>query len=347
MASVCFVSETGRGDRPLFDPSVRYRCFHPAEALTERGNVCSVYSAAQFYADPSFDYDVYVFHRPSVARVSFAPVARLLQDRGKTLVADYDDLIFGTEEIALQSSAVKNKTLDPERALAVFASNLEALRLFDKVSVSTEPLAQRVRQSHPGATVAVTPNIVPPSILALHADLETYLTPRPKTAIGYFAGTKSHDADFPVVAPALHRVLMENPDFTLMVVGPVALPPALAALPNVSTAPIVNYLRLPGLMTNCSTVIAPLEASEFNMCKSRVKFLESALSGTRLLASPIPDMRAVGADRVELMGSFDDWYEALSSSPDLAGDTDRAIGNFEFLRSTSHVDGLASLWGAA
>lgn len=344
MTSICFVSETGQSERPISDASVRYRCYHPAEVLTGQGNFASVYSAAQFYKDPNFDYDVYVFHRPNVARENFLPVLRHLRSAGKSLIADYDDLIFGDEGIALQSSAVKNGRLTPERAIAIFASNLAGLREFDQVIASTAPLAQRAKEANPGADVNVVPNIIPPSILSVHGELATHLTPRPPTAIGYFAGSRGHDRDFPVVADALHRVLVENPDFTLMVVGPVAVPPALATLPNVSTAPVVNFLRLPGLMTLCSTVIAPLEISDFNECKSRVKFLEAALSGCRLLASPIPDMQASGSGRLELMESLDDWYEALSAPVDPVDYKPQAAENFEFLRSTSHVDGLTKFW---
>lgn len=347
MTSICFISETGRTERPLLDPSVRYRCYHPAEVLAGQGSFSSVYSAANFYKDPNFDYDVYVFHRPNLARKNFRAVLGQLRRAGKVLIADYDDLIFGDEGIALQSSAAKNGTLTPERAIAAFASNLAGLRQFDKVTTSTAPLAQRVKESNPDADVHVVPNIIPPSMLSVHGELETYLAPRPHTAIGYFAGTRSHDRDFPVVADALHRVLMENPDFTLMVVGPVVVPPALAALPNVSTAPAVNFLQLPGLMMHCSTVIAPLEMSEFNACKSRVKFLEAALTGCRLLGSPIPDMQAIGSESLELMESLDDWYEALSAPVKSVNYRQHAAENFEFLRSTSHVDGLTTFWSEA
>lgn len=347
MTSICFVSETARSERPINDPSVRYRCFHPAEVLISQGNIASVCSASEFYKDPNFDYDVYVFHRPNVSRRNFLPVLRILRDAGKTLIADYDDLIFGDEAIALQSSAAKNGTLTPEHAIAAFASNLAGLLEFDKVTASTTPLARRLEEANPDADVHVVPNIVPPSVLSIHGELETYHAPRPNTAIGYFAGTKSHDRDFPVMADALHRVLMENPSFTLMIVGPVAVPPALAALPNVSTAPVVNYLRLPGLMTMCNTVIAPLEMSDFNACKSRVKFLEAALSGCRLLASPIPDMGAVGSERLELMESLNDWYEALSAPVAPKDFRAQAAENFELLRSTSHVDDLTTFWSEA
>jgi glycosyltransferase involved in cell wall biosynthesis len=345
--SVCFVSQTWSVERPLRDASSRYRCFHIAEALVEQGFFCSVFSAARFFADPILDYDVYIFHRPNVGNPGFSRVLQALRSRGAVLIADYDDLIFGDEGVALQSSLVKNGIHHPDKAAEIFMRNLEALMEFDKVTVSTAPLALRVKEFNPEADVSVVPNIIPPSILSVHGELETHLAPRPHTAIGYFAGTKSHDRDFPVVAEALHRVLMENPDFTLMVIGPVAVPRALAALPNVSTAPVVNFLRLPGLMTLCSTVIAPLEMSDFNACKSRVKFLEAALSGCRLLASPIPDMQAIGPARLGLMESLDDWYEALSAPVNSVDYRPQAVENYEFLRRTSHVDNLTTFWSEA
>lgn len=342
--TVCFVSETARGNRPILDPSVRYRCYHPAEVLSRQGYFCSVASAASFYEKPNLEFDVYVFHRPTVGRRDFLRVFEALKKSGKTLIADYDDLIFGDERVALSSSAVKNETLTPEKAVAAFSNNLQALSCFDNVSVSTEPLAIWASEYNAGAKVKVTPNMLPSSLLDWHATLQTHGLQRDPLAIGYFAGTKSHDKDFPVVAEVLHRVLLENKGASLMVVGPVKLPYGITALPNVTVMPVINYLRLPFLMTMCSTVIAPLEQSTFNECKSRVKFLEAALSGCRLVASPIPDMQLIGSPRLTLADSKNDWYQALSSfTKDFSEQQKKS--NFDFLVDASHVNALAEFWG--
>ncbi|NUB28212.1 glycosyltransferase [Azospirillum brasilense] len=343
--SFCFVSETGQEKNPLLDPSVRYRCYHPAEMLVANGNVCTVVSARQFFNAPLLNQDVYVFHRPNMARASFRSVTEGLRRNGAIMIADYDDLIFGTEDIALVSSAVKNGTLTEEKAIAAFQSNLAGLRQFDKVTTSTDPLAARVREFNPNAQVQVVPNFIPDSILSIHKELGTSSQKRLPTSIGYFAGTRSHDKDFPIVEAALHRTLSENLDFKLLVVGPVAVPRSIASLPNVNTAPVVNFLRLPALMSMCATVIAPLETSNFNNCKSRVKFLEAALAGCRLIATPIPDMKAIGSERLTLAFNTDDWYEALSDSLDTDSQTDLAKSNFAFLEAGSKIDGLEALAG--
>ncbi|WP_322994173.1 hypothetical protein [Castellaniella sp.] len=340
--SICFVTETARTERPIQDPSVRYRCYHPAEILSKRGHICAVYAAQKFYEDPSFDYDVYVFHRPSMARANFLKVISFLRTCGKKLIADYDDLIFGSEDIAIISSAVKNNTLTPERAIAAFSSNLAGLRQFDMVTVSTEPLAAKVREFNPDARVSVVHNMVPESIFTIQENYKTPFRKRAAGAIGYFAGTKSHDRDFPVVEAALQRVLSENPAFTLLVVGPVAIPQGIASLPNVSRAPAVSYARLFSPMSRCSTVIAPLEDSAFNACKSRVKFLEAAVAGCRLIASPIPDMQIIGSKHLTCASSLDEWYEALSMQIDPHVNAELVSSNFEFLRNSRQIDGLDS-----
>ena len=194
-----------------------------------------------------------------------------------------------------------------------------------------------------GANVIVVPNIASDTQLSLLESLGAAFRKRPSSTIGYFAGTKSHDQDFPVVEASLHRVLSENRNFNLLVVGPVILPRSIASLPNVFVAPVVNYLRLPGLMTKCNTVIAPLEDSAFNACKSRVKFLEAALSGCRLVATPIPDMQAIGSEHMTLAANADDWYEGLSEPLESKDQQELVQRNFAFIKAHRTVEGLVTL----
>lgn len=345
--SFCFISETARRERPILDPSVRYRCFHPAEALMKAGFQCAIYSASQFYKLPSYDFDVYIFHRPNVAHANFRKTFERLSQLGRVLVADYDDLIFGDEKTALISSAVKNNTLTPEVAISAFQFNLEAMRLFGKVTTSTAALGAIAGSFNPGAEIITRPNHISDSIVKLHSDIGTATRSRSKNQIGYFAGTKSHDRDFPVVEEVLHRVLSENPDFNLLVVGPVTLPAGIASLPNITVTDAVGYWRLPHLMAHCHTSIAPLESSAFNDCKSRVKFLEAALSGCRLIASPIPDMRIIGSDHMVLADSKDDWYNALSFPEQDQEHQDMVQRNLEFIQAGDPAQVLLKIGGLA
>lgn len=321
---ICFVTETGRGDRPILDPSVRYRCYHFAEELSKSGYIVSIYSAKQFYSDIIADYDTYIFHRPNIGRLNFERTVMFLQQQGRRIIADYDDLIFGDAETALESSAVKNGTLTPPLAIAAFSSCLRAMDLFDHFTASTEPLAKQIRRHRPEAMVAITPNFLPNALVEMHQALGTPDRPRYGRNIGYFAGTKSHNLDFPIVAPALARFLSEDRRIHFTAVGPVELPGSIASLPNVRQMGAVAYSRLPDLMSGFATVIAPLEKSLFNECKSRVKFLEACLAGCRLVATPIPDMVTAGNDSLAFANNDDDWYENLLTEVATPSDSEQS-----------------------
>lgn len=308
---ICFVSQTGRNENPLLDPSVRYRCYHFAESLQQENYFCSVCSGNSFFESPNFYYDVYVFHRPLFNDNFRREVIEILKQKNKVLIADYDDLIFGDSQVASISSIVKNNNSTLEKAIEIFKNNLEALNFFDKVTVSTEILASYVRKYNPKAKVMVAQNFIPKSLIELHAVNKTHLKHRPNTTIGYFCGTKSHNLDFPIVEEILYRVLLENTDFSFLVIGPLTFSAALMKLPNVFIGTDVNYLKLPNIMCKCSKVIAPLEYSEFNQCKSRVKSLEAAISGCKLIATPIQDM--LSNKYISFAETEDDWYELLST----------------------------------
>lgn len=342
---MCFVSETSRVELPLLDPSVRYRCYHPAEGLSKRGYRVTVCAAANFFAAPSFNYDIYVFHRPSASRRFFDRVIGHLRSLRRTLIADYDDLIFGDEDVALVSSASKNGTMDTRSVIRTFADNKRALESFERFTVSTQPLADRVRAIRPNGQVAIVANELPDSILRPHLKAGTAFRKRGTHVIGYFAGTRSHNMDFPIVKDVLHRVLSEDARRTLLVVGPVELSYGLASLPNVRVRDVVNYWHLPDLMSVCDTVIAPLEDTAFNTCKSRVKFLEAAIAGCRLVATPIPDFVAVGPSRVRFARTKDEWYSALTEQ---RGEPERRASiqsNLDFVSKRSAVAALMSVGG--
>ncbi|PIE12247.1 MAG: hypothetical protein CSA72_00295 [Rhodobacterales bacterium] len=312
----CFISQTTRIQNPILDPSVRYRCYHPAAELRAQGHSCSVASAHQFTRAPDFDADVYVFHRPSIGMPGIARVIETLRDKGKILIADYDDLIFGGPEVAGLSSQARTGNIPLERVERAFQINLDSLRLFDRVTVSTTPLKEEVAGHLPQARVHVLANFLPRDLLAFHRREETWRHPRSDNRVGYFSGTLSHNRDFEIVSDLLLDLLRDDPAFSLMLVGPLEVPEDFAVLPNAGRHRVVDYSHLAHLMTGFNTVIAPLEDSRFTRCKSRVKYLESCLTGCRLVASPIPDMIAAGMSAEDLPDSPEAWRAALTRRPD-------------------------------
>jgi hypothetical protein len=289
-----------------------------ANELKDRAFKVSVCSALQFYNAPHTDYDVYIFHRPNASRLNFAKTIELIRRSGRTLIADFDDLIFGNADVAVESPAARNSTQEIPSIIRAFASNLEGLRHFQVVTTSTAPLAELVSVHNPNASIFIVPNVVPTWMVQLHTEMGTPWKQRPSSTIGYFAGAHSYKQDLTVVQEVLHRVLLEDPTRQLLIAGPVDVPEGLAALPNVLTCPVVDYLQLPYMMSKCATVIAPLEDNTFNRCTSRVRFLEAALAGCHLAASPIPDIQDLRGKGLSLPETTNDWYDVLSTP--LTGD---------------------------
>jgi hypothetical protein len=234
-----------------------------------------------------------------------------LRRLGKTLIADYDDLIFGDEGSAAASSVVKNGVLSLEAAVRAFSSNLSALLQFDKVSASTHPLSEIVRNHNSRCDARVFANSIPASVLSRVENTGVHLARRNRKDIGYFSGTRSHDLDFRLVADAIFDILEQDEEVHFRVIGPLAVEDRLKEHPRAHFAPAVSYWSLPHVMSVCSCVIAPLEDTLFNSCKSRVKYLEASLSGCRLVASPIDDMRRVSAPNLALATKQSEWAELI------------------------------------
>lgn len=335
--SICFVSHTSRHNRPILDTSTRYRCYHLAEALRTKGCHCVVVSLTEFLKNPCYAYDVYIFHRPSSDVDGFQSSLEDLRRLGKRLLADYDDLIFGAAKEALLSSVFKNGLRSEDRVIAMFSANLVALLQFDLFITSTEALKQQVMRFKPICHCEVIANTVPESVFAIAEENQFHLAARPTNVLGYFAGTKTHDKDLPVAEEGILGFLKANPEGRFLVVGPVSLPTTLTGHPQVVQHGVVDYLRLPSLMQQCSTVIAPLEQTIFNDCKSRVKFLEACLAGCRLVATPIPDMRAVASRWADLPQTRDEWVVALAREYDETVRSGLASERFGYLKEQCHA----------
>jgi glycosyltransferase involved in cell wall biosynthesis len=140
-------------------------------------------------------------------------------------------------------------------------------------------------------------------------------TARPDVVrLGYFSGTDTHDGDLALLAEPLARVLRRFPQTTLCLVGPLRLPPALAALDGqIERRSFVPWSELPALLAETDVNLAPLTLpSAFNHAKSEVKYLEAAAAGVPTLASPSPAFRhAASGGGVLLADCAESWEGEL------------------------------------
>ena len=278
-----FISNSKHRLRPSHDASTRYRCLHHAENLREMGHQADVCTQQDFGYHLSNRYDVFVFHRPRYSHyLEF--LLNHISRRGALAIADYDDLLF-TPEYATESPTVRNGQASEKIALKSHQNYRRALQLFDHITTSTTPLARFAKEAQPTANISVIHNGYSHKwLLEATNGHEQNRTP----LAGYFPGTKSHDRDFGLLTPALDKYL-DSASWKLFIAGPLALHSKTLEA-RTQRSPHVPFHRLAHLITRCDASIAPLEQTMFNQCKSSIKFIESAILGVPVIASPIPDM---------------------------------------------------------
>ena len=143
--------------------------------------------------------------------------------------------------------------------------------------------------------------------------------------IGYAGGSRTHQRDFAVAAPAIARVLRENPRARLTIFKDPSSDEGLVLMDEfaqfadlagqIEWRDLVPLSALPTEMARFAVNIAPLEADNpFCEAKSELKFFEAALAGVPTIASPSgPFTRAIEHGATGMLArTEEDWYAALT-----------------------------------
>lgn len=307
--NILYISVTNRLERPYLDPSTRYRCFYPVEAARGLGHRAFIATqAALATVDPRL-FDLIVVHRQTFT-TELLRFIEAAQSGGVQLAADYDDLIFDPEYAAQSSMFLKSWNYTS--VLSTFERNTDALRLFNQITVSTEPLKDHVLALHPDAKVSVLPNSIPPALWSLITG-RGYQGMSERPFIGYFSGTPTHDRDFQVASEGLANFCRTR-RIPLRLVGPVQMDASLFRGVEVERLALQPFSDMFDRLSGCRVVVAPLTASLFNRAKSHIKLIEAALCCTACVASDIPDMaqHRSTTQPLSLVGESGDWQDALS-----------------------------------
>lgn len=332
--NIAFVACNRNPQRFAEDPSFIYRCENLAAALSARG--CQVWLGHISRFPWHQRFDRVVFHRPR-STWRFRWLFRWLRARGIETIAEFDDLVFDPG-LAGYSPAVVNGLAPVSRIEGEFAANRAALQVFQRVSVSTEPLREAVSGACCDADIRVLPNAVHWRWL----DLPEAPVERERKVIGYFPGTRSHDRDFALVAKPLARFLDSHPEVELCIVGPLqfSLPVRAAQLSHEGKRP---FHRFHECFRDISVNIAPLEQTPFTRCKSALKVVEGGFWSVPTVCSPLPDA-ARFADRGDcLVAEAEDFDAALERV--LSADAGIAFAHLrERVLAQSNIHEVAGQW---
>lgn len=311
--SILFVSNTSRHARPYYDPSTRYRCFNFAQSLSAEGHSTSCVSQAVFQKQTALfsGYDLFVFHRPALTPELAEFLIETAPDR---LIADFDDLNFSVSHAA-ETPAVRTRSENVSTVSKNLAKIAGAASLFERFSSSTTPLSKHLQNLFNAKKSAVIHNGIDPTFSGI-SQLTRELNPvesRPYD-LAYFPGTASHNPDLKMIEEPLRQALSANRSLKILVAGPVKIPDALAKYSSqIHKADYVAFHELPRLMAQSKCVLAPLEHTEFNQCKSGLKFFEAALAGCTVIATPIPDIDRFESILLRKCSNEEEWLTALKT----------------------------------
>lgn len=165
---------------------------------------------------------------------------------------------------------------DPRRWQRHLENNFFTFRSCHGVQVSTEPLADFLRQYNPN--VAVFKNQ-----LAYLPETRKYEENRPVTI---FFGALNREDDWWSIMPELNRILHQSKkEIKVIVIHDRKFFEAIE-IPHKEFLPFCSYRDYEAALRASDIAILPLQPNQFNMMKSDLKFLECAAHGVAVLASP-------------------------------------------------------------
>lgn len=320
--------------------SCRFRIGHFSELLPG----VSVVVGPRFPARLAAQVRTVVCIRPFVDEPMMDELAKL-RARGIKLIADFDDLLF-TGPPALFPSVVQGRGT-VEHLTHRIGVYRRGLAFFDAFMVTTEPLAEHLRELRPDAEVRVVPNGLSRGwVQAGRQAARRYRHGDPRL-IRYFAGSPTHDADLALVAKPLADFLARHRDVRLELAGFFDRIPEELPKGRLRVLPMRPYTMLPLLIAPSWVSIAPLAPTPFSQCKSDIKFLEAGAFGVPTLAS---EGRVYGRHQgsgLTACGNDEDWLDALEAMTHPVVRADASARAEAYVAKTGYADEHLTEWLAA
>ncbi|MBS3935647.1 MAG: glycosyltransferase [Sulfuritalea sp.] len=291
-----------------------YRVLNYAEALAAHGYSCEFLRDHEVGPDTDIDADILVLNR-IVWCENIDALIRRFRETGRPIIFDIDDFVFDPDQIHLLRATAQCGDADRERIRSFLQRTEKTMRACDFVTVTTFALKKEVEKRGLPAFVLPNNNGLAQAQLAKNISAKKAPNGGP-VRIGYFSGTKTHEEDFMQCAESLGRVLRENPDAELLIVGQLDLPPALAEMESrIQYRPLMPHQEMLVELSKIDINLAPLELGNiFTDCKSELKIFEAALFGIPTIASPTSTFAAVieNGKTGYLAATPEDWYAALT-----------------------------------
>ena len=316
---------------PRFLAGHMYRVERCARSLAELGYAVDV------VAIDALDADWWKRKVPSPAVVLIWRAAwnRTLREavsawrgQGARIIFDVDDYMFDPEIAkATIIDGIRSQKIAERDVVDHYAKIRETLMWADACVVPTAELAKGIELCDRPALISVngfdadTYRVSREAVLRRRLDLRDGLV-----RIGYASGSRTHQRDFAIAAPAVANVLRERPECRLVLFRDARsgrelldlgeFPEFTGLEEQVEWRDATSLTRLPEELARFDVNIAPLEVDNvYCEAKSELKYFEAALVGVPTVASPTQPFRDAIVDGMTgyLADDSTSWEQTLDA----------------------------------
>lgn len=289
----------------------RYRVSHLREQLLMQGISSRNIKSEGFKRCDMKPYQSIVLYRVADQKVVNKIIKRA-HKLGKKVYYDIDDYIFNYENIKhltfLQGKDYKD--------FETYSKNIkEIMGLCDGYIVSTNTLKEAILKDFPGKPVCINRNVASLAMQICSLRRKESEIKDNKVYLGYFSGTKTHNADFEIIKKPLLNLMQKNENVCLLVGGQIELPEEFNVYKDrIERFKLIIWKKLPNLIAKADVNLMPLEDTFFHACKSENKWMEAALVHVPTVASRNQELQRAIENGVDgfLCESEKDWEETLT-----------------------------------
>jgi len=297
---------------PLLD---RYRTDHMVEELKSVG--MSVGKIFDYQLTPEYAkyYNSFVFYRcPWMPQ--FEGFFKEARRRNKALIYTLDDLVIDNRYTD-KLPTVKNLSKED---LKLYNEGVvrqkKVMKNCDYFIVTTDQLAEELSRYDNFKEGFINRNAVSNEMVHYsNMAIKETVREADKIVVGYFSGTSTHNEDFQMIAPALVKLMDDNPRVYVKLAGRVDAPEEFKNHKDrIIYTPYVDWRELPFEMRKCDIILAPLTDSLCNRAKSENKWTEASLIATATVASDIGAFHKVIENNrtgVLVNNTTKDWYDGI------------------------------------
>ena len=269
------------------------RVDYPMAALASLPSVRATWGAGTVVLPGGADPGVFILHRSFLADAPMIAHVEGLVQKGWTIVSDIDD--------------------DPHHWPGYVNSDFRAFRGVHAVTVSTEPLAEMIRQWNPN--VAVFPN------QAFRLPETPSATPKGGARMRIFFGALNREDDWAAVRDQIMGLAESHADrIEWVVVHDQGFFDALPSGAAKTFHPTLPHAKFIAVLAQCDIALLPLGDTPFNRLKSDLKLVECGSAGVVPVCSRlIYDADPAHADFAIFADTPEQWRDALLAliaSPD-------------------------------